>query len=551
MAKKTPYPHQRKAVTAIIKSWRDSKIPVASCATGFGKSFVAAILAEKALQQGKRALILVPSKELCEQNYKEFFEWTDNKSAIGICCSKLAKFQTTRPAVVATWTSFLNRRATSGSFDLVIIDEAHLVSPDADSTLQKILRSLYRLNPSLKLCGLTGTPYRAHGMIHEDSVKGKATFNHLCYESDIVQLIHDGFLSRVELINNAVSVDLSGVSIVRGDYDTTKAGVKFAEILPDAVADMRAKFEQHNITTAIIFASNIANAELVLEQWSDKSTMRIVHGKMLDAHRKAAIHWIKEGQEGTQRYIVNVGVLTTGFDYKLLECVVLLRATTSKGLYIQMVGRVIRSHDEKECGYLIDYGSNVDRHGSIDGVIPPKTVKKVGDAPTKLCLECETVNNAGAKKCKECGAEFISDPNAEGKYSMRTKAQILRDSWQTVDVDSMMFGVAISKSGFNILKIGYYDEDSELIATQLLCLNHDGVAKVIAQQKLLQFLKEHKYFYMMAAENMLNSESIAELMSVQYNDYFKKVVSVTVGAQGGEGKYRNQLEVKKINFEIA
>lgn len=550
MTKKTPYPHQREAVRAIIQSWRDSKIPVASCATGFGKSFVAAILAEKALQQGKRSLILVPSKELCEQNYREFFEWTDNKASIGICCSKLEKFQTTRPAVVATWTSFLNRRATSGAFDLVIIDESHLVSPDSDSTLQKILRSLYRLNPNLKLCGLTGTPYRAHGMIHEDSIKGKATFNHLCYESDIVQLINDGFLSRVELINNAVSVDLTGVSIVRGEYDATKAGVKFSEILPDAVADMRVKFQQYNITTAIIFASNIANAEMVIEQWRDKTTMRIVHGKMAESERKSAIHWLKEGQDGTQRYIVNVGVLTTGFDYKTLECVVLLRATISKGLYIQMVGRVIRSHDEKECGYLIDYGSNVDRHGSIDGIIPPKTVKTVGKSPTKLCLECETVNNAGAKKCKECGAEFIPDQNAEGKYSMRTNTKILRDSWKTVDVDYMMFGVSTSKSGLDMLKIGYYDDDSELIASQLLCLNHDGVAKIIAQQKILQFLKDSSYFYMMATENMLTSESIAELMMAQYSDYFKKVVSVTVGAQGGEGKYRNQLEVKKINFEI-
>jgi DNA repair protein RadD len=177
---------------------------------------------------------------------------------------------------------------------------------------------------------------------------------------------------------------LSSVGIKGGDYDTQKMGVKFAEICSDAVKDMRVKFEAYNIKTALIFASNIENAEMILSEWNDSETMRIVHGKMTEPERRAAIHWIKKGHGN--RYIVNVGVLTTGFNHAALDCVVLMRATKSTGLYVQMVGRVLRAHDDKKKGYLIDYGTNIERLGRVDGGIKAKTHKKKGNAPTKLCL---------------------------------------------------------------------------------------------------------------------------------------------------------------------
>jgi DNA repair protein RadD len=153
--KKTLRPHQREAIKAIIDSLRAGKVPVASCSVGFGKSLVLADLCEKALKQGKRVLQLVPTKELCEQNYLEMFEHTDFKQDIGICCAKLNKYQTKHNCVIATNTSFLSRRAKSGAFDLLLVDEAHLFSPTYESTYQKIYRSLLRLNQNLKMVGVT------------------------------------------------------------------------------------------------------------------------------------------------------------------------------------------------------------------------------------------------------------------------------------------------------------------------------------------------------------------------------------------------------------
>ena len=544
MAKKTLRQHQKTAIIAIISSLRAGKIPVASCSVGFGKSLLLAELCEKALKQGKRALQLVPTKELCEQNYQEMIEYTSQPQDVGICCAKLAKYQTKHKCVIATNTSFLSRRAKSGAFDLLLIDEAHLFSPIYESTYQKIYRSLLRLNPNLKLVGVTGTAYRSHGCITQDSVKGKATFNDLCYESNIPELIHGGFLSPIESISGDISIDLSAVGIKGGDYDTQKMGVKFAEICRDAVKDMRVKFEAYNIKTALIFASNIANAEMILAEWGDSLTMRIVHGKMSEPERRNAINWIKSGHGN--RYIVNVGVLTTGFNHADLDCVVLMRATKSTGLYVQMVGRVLRAHDDKTTGYLIDYGTNIERLGSVDGELKPKTIKKAGDAPQKICLECETINPASVKFCKQCGAEFVPDENANGLYSMRSKAEILKSKWQTVAVDYIMYEVVKSKNGdIPMIRAEYYDEFNGLIVKQHLCLQHSGIAQTIAQQFLLKMFKNPREFYALNAAEGLNCVDVCELLNDAYDSFFKKVISVTIGHQKESTKY---YEIKSIVF---
>lgn len=548
MTKKELRYYQRDAIRAIIASLRADNTPCASISTGGGKSLVAADLSDKTLKQGRRVLQLVPTMELCKQNFTELFEYTDYKQELGVCCSKLGKYQVNKKAVIATHTSFLSRRTKAGAFDLLICDECHLVSPEEQSTYQKIIRSLKRLNPNMKIVGLTATPYRSHGMIHEDSLKGKATFNHLCYESDIAQLISDGYLSHVESISGDVSIDLTGVGTVGGDYDTKKMGVKFGEICADAVADMRVKFAAYDIKTALVFCSTLENARAVLDCWGDKSTMRIVYGDMTKPDRDSAIQWLKNGH-GT-RIIVNVGVLTTGFDFSALDCVVLLRATKSLGLYIQMVGRVIRAHTDKERGYLLDYGTNIERHGSIDKTILPKTKKRAGEAPQKFCKVdsggCGALNLAAAKKCKECGAEFISE-DERGNYSMRSKAAALALTVQRFDIVQVDFSQQISKNtGDAMIKMEFYDEISLMVEdgyqkpvhSAFMCLDHGGQAANIARSMLKGMMIEPKQYYTLKNEE-LSVESILYLLQNHYADFFKTITKIAIWDNKDNPKYKD------------
>jgi len=571
--KKTPRYYQRDAYNSLIKSALKPRpgtangfeIPYASMCTGSGKSLVAAMITNKVLNQGGRVLQLVPSKELCEQNYEEAWHYVDKPELLGICCAKLHRAQVDRKAVIATYTSFLRRRAHSGAFNLLICDEAHGINPDQDSSYWKIIRSLLRLNPSMKIIGLTATPYRMEqGMLHNDCFKGKALFTGMAYETHIPTMIKEGYLSHVESISGDVEADMAGVSVTsQGDYNTDQMGVKFDAIVKDAVADMGVKFAAHNIQTALIFASNLTNARHILSEWNDPS-MRLVHGDMGDKERRETIDWIKHGTG--KRYVVNVGVLTTGFDHTALDCVVLMRATMSLGLYVQMVGRVIRAHDDKALGYVIDYGSNIERHGPIDATLPPKTKKRRGEAPKKLCTlildesvefegvqykrgqECNYANILAAKFCRKCGGEFISE-NEEGKYSMRSKAQILAAKVEAETIRYDVEGVVYTKSysrkdSIPMIKMLIYGQDAELIHTHYICLDHPGGMAAKARNFVMELFKRYEDYYELGhagvtVDNMCHLLNNAE-------QYFKKIVAVTV-RPGANRKFKELVEVEFDN----
>jgi DNA repair protein RadD len=274
--KKEPRYYQREAGNALVKGiMTQGCVPYAKMATGSGKSLVLAMISDWALKRGWRVLQLVPTKELCEQNAREFNGWSDHKA--GICCTKLGRFETDKNIVIATTTSFLRKRSTSGRFDLLLVDECHLLSPKDNSMYQRIIRSLKRINPDLRIAGVSATPYRLiGGMLHNDSIEGKATFTHCVYETDIRRLIHEGYLSHVESISGDVDVDLTGVK-VNSDYNTEQMGVKFDAIIEDAVQDMKVKFKAYGIKTAFIFASTLDNARKIIDLF-DSDEIKLVYG---------------------------------------------------------------------------------------------------------------------------------------------------------------------------------------------------------------------------------------------------------------------------------
>lgn len=547
--KKTLRPYQQEAEQSIIDSWnrKEGEIPYVSVMTGLGKSLILASITEKALLKGKRILQLVPRKELVEQNFEEAFNYVTDKSALGICCGQLGKHQINRQAVIAMASSFLSRRATSGAFDILLIDECHRVKidglEDKISTYNKIIKSLLRINPKMLIAGATGTPYRLdQGELHESSVKGKPLFTHKVYDTSIDPGIHSlieaGYLSHIETLNANVKVDLTGVRLSGGDYNKDDAGVKFDAIIDNAVEDMRNHFNLHSINTALIFASNLTNARHIMDRWNDTNSMRIVHGGMTRQERESAVNWIKTGQGN--RYIVNVDILAEGFDMRHLQCCVLMRATKSPGLLVQMAGRIIRPHDDKEHGFLLDYGTNCERLGNIDNIIVPKNKKRSGDMPKKICMipTCGFPNLLSAKKCKQCDAEFISLDDS-GNYSMRTKEQALqakRDAETiTYEVSKVTFEKSYSsKDQMPMIKIRFHDNSTQL-HHHFLCLDHTGFAKYQATKILMSMMKNPAdYPLLTMADGGVCVENMMLLLENEemYDKYFKRFSSITLAPNG-------------------
>lgn len=543
--KKTLRYYQNETCQEIAKSWARKERPYASVMTGLGKSLIFAALTKYGIGKGYRVLQLVPRLELVEQNRDELLDYIDDKKAVGVVCGQLGKNQNKHQAVIAMASSFVNKRSVSGVFDILLIDECHrmkLCGLDGQSGIyEKIVTSLLRINPNMMVAGLTGTPYRLdQGELHEKSHKTLPFFTHKVYDTSIYpgikRLINEGHLAHVQTLNSSVHVDLSNVKMSGGDYSKNDAGVKFDAIIDNAVDDMRYQFEANNIKTAIIFCSTLTNAKHILSKWNDSSTMRIVCGDdtiCTKQQRKAAIDWIKNG--AGCRYIVNVDILAEGFDFRALECCVLMRATKSAGLMVQMVGRIIRPHDDKKHGFLLDYGTNIERLGEIDNIIVPKAKMKAGEAPRKLCgvEDCGKLNILSAKKCKECGAEFISE-SEDGLYKMQTKAQALaiKQSLSTnYEVSSIYYELAYSKkdSAEMIKMIFFADNGLQIIHTHYLCLDHKGFAGDNAKRFFMSLFRDPKDFYKLG--NLITCQNALMLLN-DAPHFFKECLSIDLVQDG-------------------
>lgn len=536
---------QQDCVKAIIDSLKRGHRPYANCVTGFGKSLVLADLSAKALKQGKRVLQLVPNHTLCEQNYRQSIDYFESMAyKVGMCSAKAKRYELSKSCVIATQTSLVRRVGRLGHIDLCLIDEADMVALDDDTTYRKIIASLLAKNPAMKIVGVTGSPYRQdQGEIHQGE---NALFTECCYESDIPRLINEGYLSSVEMLNSPVHVDLDGVKIVRGEYDQGQVGVKFDAIIDDAVADFKRLFQENNIQTALIFASTIDNGQKIVQAYNNPDECRLAHGGLNNHERKQLIEWLTNGSGN--RFLVNVGLYTRGFDYPALECLVLLRATKSLRLYVQIIGRLLRTHDEKPFGYLIDYGTNVERFGPIDSLKPPPPPGK-GEAPIKYCLMpmCGAENRLSAKECKECGAVFVSE-NDDGDYSMKSKGEILKEKemakWVEIVDPMLAFEMAYSrKDGTPMVKMKIHDK-YRLVHEHYICIEHSGYAGANAVKFLMQLFKDRQDFYTLSAENELTAENINLLLNSHYDDYFFRIKRIVIAP--GKDKYK---EIKGIEYE--
>ena len=570
--------YQKQAVLSIINDWKNGETPYANLITGSGKSLVLAEITRRALALGYRVLQLVPTKELCSQNYQELVNHCGFSNEYGIVCSQLGKQQFDRKAVIAMVDSFLTKRFKCGAFDVVLIDECDLVGYDPKSKFRKILDALIQRNPSIRIAGVTGSPYRmGTGLLENDHpTHGKSIFTNRCFCTDelIPEMIQQGFLSHIESISGDIQADLSDVKLNSiGEYNTEIMAAKFNAIIPHAVRDMVVKINTYAMSTVLVFASNIANAELIIEEYKEVTglnNIRMVSGKSeKKSDRTKNIDWFSNSPG--QRILVNVGLLTRGYNYRALDCVVFMRSTMSLSLYVQIVGRVIRSHEDKDQGYIIDYGGNIERFGAIDQIKPPEPKKKKGKAVKKECFnvanellvkeineqtytlipgqKCGYMNHASAKICKLCDAEFIPDPDAPGKYSMRSHAEILAlkeaKKEQTHEVTDVFFDTYTGKQGVPMLKVKFYNAEKNL-HNQFLCLDHQGYARQQAIKLLKSWAHNPEHINELHKEKMLNVASMLDLMSDCdiIDRYFRKVSSITLKPVP-DTKYK---ELVKIEF---
>ena len=331
--------YQQEAVDACME-YLDTKKgdPVIVAPTGAGKSLIIAALIKRLLKyDGVRGMMLTHVKELIEQNHEKVKALCPDVE-FGIYSAGLNQRDTTRDITFAGIQSVYKRALEFGSVNLIIIDECHLVSPEESTRYARFIKELRAINPKLRVVGLTATPYR----MKEGVILGKGMFDDICYEIEIPRLINEGYLSPLKTKGGIKEVDLKDVKLIAGDYNEKQMSQAFMrDDFQESYIDEILKYGKDR-KSWLLFCCDLAHAKGVQGELLDKGiTCGYVDGKMNKADRAQVLDDFKSGKI---KALCNVGVLTTGFDHPEIDLVVLLRATMSTTLYVQMLGRSMRIH---------------------------------------------------------------------------------------------------------------------------------------------------------------------------------------------------------------
>jgi len=467
-------PYQHAAVEALYAHLRNhDDNPCVVIPTAGGKTPVIASICRDAVERWSgRVLIVAHVKELLEQAADKIQALAPDL-LFGIYSAGLGSRDTLAPVIIAGIQSVYRRVHELGHFDLVIIDEAHMIPFDGDGMYRTLIGGLKQINPNLRVIGLTATPYR---MNSGSICAPENVLQSICYEVSVRELITQKFLCPViskagKQKSNFDSLHVRAGEFVSGEVEKLMDDVALVEAACQEIIEYTR--DRHSV---LIFSSGVQHGEHIRETLERHGVgCRSVFGDTLDFDRAQTLSDFKAGKI---KYLVNVNVLTTGFDAPNVDCVVMLRPTLSPGLYYQMVGRGFRLHPSKQNCLVLDYGGNVLRHGPVDAIQAVSGNKGGGEAAAKECPQCFSVIAAGYAKCPDCGFEF--PPREKQKHeSVASEDGILTGqvSIQKFAVEAVSYSVH-SKRGSapdapRTLRVEYRLALNRY-QSEWICLEHDG-----------------------------------------------------------------------------
>lgn len=447
--------------------------------TGAGKSPLMAAIARDAHKQWNgRVGILAHTRELVEQNHDKFRRVAPDLPA-GIYSAGLRRRDRFDPIVFLQIQSVASRAANFGRFDLLLIDEAHRIPLKGEGRYLKFIADARRVNPALRVIGLTATPYRLQGQAVP--VCGpEHILTEVAYEARIPDLIAQGFLCPL-VSKLGDTPDLSGVHIRGGEYVEDELASAMLQLVERTADDLCARAVERKAW--IVFCVNVAHAEAVRDALAARGiAVGLVHGATPAGERDDQLAAF---QAGRLRAMVNVNVLSEGFDAPHIDCVAMLRPTKSPGLYYQQCGRGFRLSDGKRDCLVLDYAGNVLEHGPVDQIrvrpARPRKAAAVETGKAKACPSCEALLAIGVRVCPECGHQFTAgtpdhlDRPVGAPVLSTERERVVREH----RVDSVKYSRHSGKAGKpDSLRVTYQCGLRRI--SEWVCLEHGGFARTRA-----------------------------------------------------------------------
>jgi DNA repair protein RadD len=523
--------YQQQAVQRAVQFFKIKRDPaMIVLPTGAGKSLVIAELAR--IAKG-RVLVLAHVKELVEQNFEKYRSYG---LTAGIYSASLGKKDRDQKAIFGSVQSVA--RATDDffkDFSLLVIDECHRVAEEGATQYQEVIKKLLDRNPDLCILGLTATPYRLGlGWIYEFSQTGeiktekKRFFKQCVYELPLSYMIRNRYLTTPVKVDIPVTCyDFSELTEKGQAYSVSdveeilKSQKRLTPFIIKNIIDITERYLRQGV---MIFSSSVRHAEEIMT-YLPFSDSRLILG---DTEMKDRNKIVDDFKKKEFKYLVNVSVLTTGFDAPHVDVIAILRPTESNSLYQQIVGRGLRlSHDKKDC-YVLDYtgmGHDIfapeisDRRPSKDTVPVQVTCPKCSfennfwgyadddgivfehfgrkckgatqDSQTlqitpcgfrfrfKICHGCGAENDITVRACEKCDVTLI-DADAKLKQAKLSKNAHL------LTPDRITFDERQDKNLNPFLEVRYYDYDANYVSEAHFFSNPSSIKKFN-----INFLRSH------------------------------------------------------------
>lgn len=416
--------------------------------TGAGKTIMLSAVAGKMIgDSGARAAVLAHRDELTAQNREKFARVNPAITTSVVDASGKSWGGRVTFAMVPTLSRSTNLNAMP-ALDLLVIDEAHHVTADS---YRRIIDQALKRNPSCRVFGVTATPNRG------DRKGLREVFSNVSDQIRIGEMIRSGHLvpPRTFVIDVGVRDELARVRKTASDFDMSEVE-RIMNRTPVTDAVIRNWREKAADRQTVVFCSTVDHARGVTDAFNAAGiAAALVHGEMGDAERKTALSAYAAGDI---QVVVNVAVLTEGWDHPPTSCVVLLRPSSYKSTMIQMVGRGLRTVDPNEhpgivktdC-VVLDFGTSSLMHGSLEQEVDLAGHEASGDAPTRTCPQCEADIPLGCHECPLCGFIFESiDGGGDiplGDFVMSEIDLLKRSSFRWCD----LFGddAALMANGFS------------------------------------------------------------------------------------------------------
>lgn len=430
--------YQQSAIDCTLQWFADGKErPIVVLPTGTGKSLVQAGLVQNILSEYPyvRIALATHSQELVQQNHDEILEiWPECPA--GIYSSGLKRKDAHKQILFCGIQSVYAKAFELGHIDLIIVDEAHTISRKSESMWGKFFADAKNVNPNVQIIGLTATDYRL-----DSGNLVPHTFNGVAYEYSVIDAIKEGYLCEIVSAKVQTHLKTAGVQKRGGEFvaSALERAVDTDELTLACCQEILAF--GHDRKSWLVFASGNKHAQHITDALvaMGVDARCVTESTSKDDRRKA----VEDHKTGKLKCLVNNMIFTTGYNNPRLDLIACMRPTQSQGLWVQICGRGMRLHADKENCLLLDFGRNLDRHGPIDKIrgeekdLPSGN----GEAPLKQCPSCFEPVHAAVRHCPACGYEF--PPNELNIVTKASDAAVL--STQIVPQEYTVFSMTCKK----------------------------------------------------------------------------------------------------------